>query len=109
MRLELHRSGGIAAPIRNRPVVVHTDGLAEQERARIVVAVAAARAHGSEPPSRSPGGADLLRYRVRIEDPEGESGAGAHAEVLTFSDPVDAAAASLIDLIAEIGKEQTDG
>lgn len=101
MRVELRRSGGFAAAVTGRPIVLDTTRLetAESDRVcRLVDGVRHCPPGTDEPPT---GAADLIRYTFVItDDVPGPGG----PESLTFCDPVPSPVDALVEVVVELGE-----
>jgi hypothetical protein len=68
MRIELHRSGGFAAPAMRRSVTIDTKDLSEAERDHVAALVSAAE---SAPPPSGESHPDAFAYKITIHDDSG--------------------------------------
>jgi Emfourin len=101
MRVELRRSGGIAATITARPITLDTDQLDPATSDRVCRLVDDARRCSPVPEAPPAGAADLIRYTLTItEDP----GTGDTPESLSFCDPVPDPVDALVAAVLQLGE-----
>lgn len=98
VRLAYQRSGGFAAiPGLERQVVIDTDDLPADERARLEDAVGKAASLAGPPPRPEAG--DRRTYTVEIGEPGG-------TRTVTVTDPVPESARPLVDLLENYRRQR---
>jgi len=101
VRVVYQRTGGFAAvPGLERQIVIDSDDLPAEQRARLEDAVRRAAAFAGPPPSPEAG--DRRTYTVDIEDQSG-------SRTVTLTDPVPEAARPLVDLMEDYRRQRLGG
>lgn len=101
VKIAYQRTGGFAAvPGLERQVVVDSDELPAEQRARLEDAVRKAAAFAGPPPSPEAG--DRRTYTVEIQDESGR-------RTVTLTDPVPEAARPLVDLMEGYRRQRLGG